>query len=220
MVMAVSFSMLIGVLWEFFEFGVDRIMEKDMQKDTWGSEVSMVSLEAGSDSRVTTISQIEKVTINDGEAVLNGYLDIGLYDTMEDLFVTFVGAASFNLFAAIYSIAPLPCMTNLLGWPAVYKNRRPESCAADTGELVKKKVEALMKSYGDKSRAVVKVDWFMRNRGHLFIAENQDDVIYFVDPQTGSLDAAWYFRYINPHSVIVMRTDQTNFTELVNLCFE
>lgn len=77
-----------------------------------------------------------------------------------------------------------------------------------------------MKSYGDKSRAVVKVDWFMRNRGHLFIAENQDDVIYFVDPQTGSLDAAWYFRYINPHSVIVMRTDQTNFTELVNLCLD
>lgn len=111
-------------------------------------------------------------------------------------------------------------MTNLLGWPAVYKNRRPESCAADTGELAKKKVEALMKSYGDKSRAVVNVDWFMRNRGHLFIAENQDDVIYFVDPQTGSLDAAWYFRYINPHSVIVMRTDQTNFTELVNLCFD
>lgn len=118
------------------------------------------------------------------------------------------------------SIDPLPYMTNPLGWPAVYKNRRLESCAADTGELAKKKVEALMKSYGDKSRAVVKVDWFMRNRGHLFIAENQDDVIYFVDPQTGSLDAAWYFRYINPHSVIVMRTDQTNFTELVNLCFD
>ena len=65
--------------------------------------ISTVSLEVGSDSRVTTISQIEKVTINDGEAVLNGYLDIGLYDTMEDLFVTFVGAVSFNLFAAIYS---------------------------------------------------------------------------------------------------------------------
>ena len=103
MVVAVSFSMLIGVLWEFFEFGVDRIMKEDMQKDTWVSEISTVSLDAGSDSRVTTISQIEKVTINDGEAVLNGYLDIGLYDTMEDLFVTFVGAVSFNLFAAIYS---------------------------------------------------------------------------------------------------------------------
>ena len=103
MVVAVSSSMLIGVLWEFFEFGVDRIMKKDMQKDTWVSEISTVSLNTGFDSRVTTISPIEKVTINDGEAVLNGYLDIGLYDTMEDLFVTFVGAVSFNLFAAIYS---------------------------------------------------------------------------------------------------------------------
>ena len=106
------------------------------------------------------------------------------------------------------------------GWPAVYKDRRLESCAADTGELAKKKIEALMKSYGDKSRAIVKVDWLMRNKGHLFIAENLNDVIYFVDPQTGSLDAAWYFHYINPHSVVIMRTDQADFTDLVNLCFE
>lgn len=103
MIVAISFSMLIGVLWEFFEFGVDRIWKKDMQKDTWVSEISTVSLDLGSDSRVITISPIEKVTINDGEAVLNGDLDIGLYDTMEDLFVTFVGAVFFNLFAAIYS---------------------------------------------------------------------------------------------------------------------
>ena len=51
MVVAVSSSMLIGVLWEFFEFGVDRIMKKDMQKDTWVSEISRVSLEAGSDCK-------------------------------------------------------------------------------------------------------------------------------------------------------------------------
>lgn len=35
--------------------------------------------------------------------VLDGYLDIGLYDTMEDLLVTFVGAVAFNLFAAVYA---------------------------------------------------------------------------------------------------------------------
>lgn len=103
MIVAISFSMLIGVLWEFFEFGVDRVLKKDMQKDTWINEISTVSFNAGSDSELTTISPIEKVTINDGEIVLNGYLDIGLYDTMEDLFVTFVGAISFNLFAAIYN---------------------------------------------------------------------------------------------------------------------
>lgn len=115
---------------------------------------------------------------------------------------------------------PLPYMTNPFGWPAVYKNHKLESCAADTGELAKKKIEALMKSYGDKSRAIVKVDWFMQNKGHLFIAENQNEVIYFVDPQTGSLDVAWYFHYINPRSVVLMRTDQADFTDLVNLCFE
>ena len=103
MIVAVSFSMLIGVLWEFFEFGVDRILKKDMQKDTWISEISTVSLGMDSNNEVITISPVEKVTINDGEVVLNGYLDIGLYDTMEDLFVTFIGAISFNLFASIYS---------------------------------------------------------------------------------------------------------------------
>lgn len=84
----------------------------------------------------------------------------------------------------------LPYMTNPSGWSAVYKDRRLESCASDTGELAKKKIEALMKSYGDKSRVIIKADWLMRNKGHLFIAENQNDVIYFVSPQTGSLDAA------------------------------
>lgn len=114
---------------------------------------------------------------------------------------------------------PLPYMTTPLGWLAGYKDYRLESCAANTGELAKK-VEVLMKVYGDKSRAIVKVDWLMKNKGHLFIAENQNDVIYFVDTQTGSLDVAWYFRYINPYSVVVMRTDQADFTELVHLCFE
>ena len=102
-IVAFCFSMTIGVIWEFFEFGVDRVLKKDMQKDTWINEISTVSFDTGSGSGVTTISPIEKVSINDGEVVLNGYLDIGLYDTMEDLFVTFVGAISFNLFAAIYN---------------------------------------------------------------------------------------------------------------------
>ncbi len=103
MIVAVSFSMLIGVLWEFFEFGVDCILKKDMQKDIWVSEISTISFDTSTGCEVITISPIEKVTVNDGKVVLNGYLNIGLYDTMEDLFVTFVGAIAFNLFASIYS---------------------------------------------------------------------------------------------------------------------
>lgn len=114
----------------------------------------------------------------------------------------------------------LPFMTDPLGWPAVYQNHKLEKCDANTAETAKQKVIALMKAYGDRSRAIVKVDWLAGNKGHLFIAENRNDAIYFVDPQTGSLDVAWYFSYINPHSVVVMRTDQTDFTELVKQCLE
>ena len=47
------------------------------------------------------------------------------------------------------------------------------------------------------------------------MAENQDNKIYYVDPQSGELDASWYFQYINPYSVVLMRSDQTDCTELV-----
>ena len=43
-------------------------------------------------------------------------------------------------------IGMLPYKINPLGWLVVYKDCRLESCAAETGELAKKKVEALMKS--------------------------------------------------------------------------
>ena len=33
---------------------------------------------------------------------LGGYLDIGLYDTMEDLFVSFVGAVTFSVIGYFY----------------------------------------------------------------------------------------------------------------------
>lgn len=123
---AVSFSMMIGVLWEFFEFGADCFFHMDMQKDTWLHSISTVDLDAGKENAVTTISPIYKVVVNDGEAVMDGYLDIGLYDTMEDLFVTFVGAVAFNLFAALYSKKHKGFIVHLL---------------IDTDEHIKKKEE-------------------------------------------------------------------------------
>ena len=73
-----------------------------MQKDTWIQEINTVSL-SGSTGEVVKISPVERVSINNGEIILDGYLDIGLFDTMEDLFVTFIGAVAFNLWAALYN---------------------------------------------------------------------------------------------------------------------
>ena len=103
LIVSVSFAMMIGVLWEFFEFGMDYFFGMDTQKDTWIYGFSTVSLDPLQSGNLTTISPIESVSINNGEIVLDGYLDIGLYDTMEDLLVTFVGAVAFNLFAAVYA---------------------------------------------------------------------------------------------------------------------
>ena len=42
---AFCFSMTIGVLWEFFEFSVDRLFHMDMQKDTIVHTISSVMLD-------------------------------------------------------------------------------------------------------------------------------------------------------------------------------
>ena len=68
-IVAFCFSMTIGVVWEFFEFGMD---------------------------------QIQEVMVNGQALGLGGYLDIGLVDTMEDLFVNFIGAAVFSVIGFFY----------------------------------------------------------------------------------------------------------------------
>ena len=98
---AFCFSMTIGVLWEFFEFGVDNLFHKDMQKDTVIHSFSSVTLDETFSNIPIHISDIEDVAVNGQSLGLNGYLDIGLYDTMEDLFVNFIGALIFSIIGFI-----------------------------------------------------------------------------------------------------------------------
>ena len=95
---AFCFSMTVGVLWEFFEFGMDVLFLTDMQKDTVLNTLSTVELTGG----VTVLRDINAVTVNGQELGLGGYLDIGLYDTMADLFVNFIGAVVFSVLGYVY----------------------------------------------------------------------------------------------------------------------
>lgn len=90
------FSMTIGVLWEFFEFAMDMIFHLDMQKDTVVTTISSVMLNPDGMQIPTAISGITSTSVNGQELPVNGYLDIGLIDTMEDLFVNLIGAAVFS----------------------------------------------------------------------------------------------------------------------------
>lgn len=94
---AFCFSMTVGVLWEFFEFAADRILLLDMQKDTVLTQFSSVMLDETQSNIPILLSDIQAVAVNGQDLGLGGYLDIGLYDTMEDLFVNFIGALTFAI---------------------------------------------------------------------------------------------------------------------------
>lgn len=101
---AFCFSMTIGVLWEFFEYGCDKFLNVDMQKDTVIQKISSVALNPDGENKAVVVDGIGKTIIYDTngdvlQVIDNGYLDIGLNDTIEDLFVNFIGAIVFSCFA-------------------------------------------------------------------------------------------------------------------------
>ena len=104
-VMAFCFSMTIGVLWEFFEFSADKLLDIDMQKDFIIDSFASVKLDPTGGNATYFLEDITETVIRtaDGkEYVVAGYLDIGLADTMKDLFVNFIGAVVFSVVGFFY----------------------------------------------------------------------------------------------------------------------
>ncbi len=97
------FSMTIGVLWEFLEFGADMILRTDMQKDTIITAISSVALNPEATNTAIKISGITETVVNGQTLGIVGYLDIGLIDTMKDMFVNFIGAVVFSIFGYFYT---------------------------------------------------------------------------------------------------------------------
>lgn len=125
-VTAFCFSMTTGVLWEFFEYAADHLLSLDMQKDTILRGFQSVLLDPSRQNIPLPVGDIAETIIHSGdgkEYVLQGYLDVGLRDTMKDLFVNFVGAAAFSalgyisltrqgglrLVSALIPVAETPC---------------------------------------------------------------------------------------------------------------
>ena len=106
---AFCFSMTIGVLWEFFEFGADQLLKFDMQKDEIVQSISTVNLESEGKNIPVKVNNIEKTIIYSNEngetketVIDGGYLDIGIIDTMKDLIVNFIGAIIFSIIGYFY----------------------------------------------------------------------------------------------------------------------
>ena len=99
---AFCFSMTIGVLWEFFECFMDVFVGFDMQKDTVVNHITSVMLDPAGGNHPVTISGISSVIVNGQALPIKGYLDIGLLDTMKDMFVNFIGAVVFSIIGYFY----------------------------------------------------------------------------------------------------------------------
>lgn len=99
---AFCFSMTVGVLWEFFECGCDMFLHTDMQKDTIVYSISSTALNKSKENVPIIINDIKEVTVNGEKLDIDGYLDIGLLDTMKDLFVNFIGAIIFSIIGYFY----------------------------------------------------------------------------------------------------------------------
>ena len=106
-VVAFCFSMTIGVLWEFFEFSMDQFVLFDMQKDTVVNTISTFNLDPSHGTTAVVVKGIQDVilVLDDGTQMplgLGGYLDVGIIDTMKDLFVNFIGAVVFSTIGYFY----------------------------------------------------------------------------------------------------------------------
>lgn len=89
------FCMAVASLWEIAEFTIDRIFSQDMQKDTVITEITSTMF--SNDNKIPTKRVITNVKVNNTDFMkrYGGYIDIGLYDTIEDMICALVGAITY-----------------------------------------------------------------------------------------------------------------------------
>ena len=121
------FTLAIASIWELFEYSAYALFRIDMQEDTLIHGFSSYFL-AGSHNQTVTIDGITKTIIffQNGEfLVLDGYLDIGLYDTLNDITVCFIGALLWLLVLILDNFFHGPIRRLLL--PHLYKYQSSKS---------------------------------------------------------------------------------------------
>lgn len=106
-IVAFCFSMTVGVIWEFFECTMDQLFFLDMQKDNVVQSIGSIMLDPTGGNHPVVLHNITDVIVVQADGTqtalgLGGYLDIGLLDTMEDLFVNFIGALTFSIIGYFY----------------------------------------------------------------------------------------------------------------------
>ena len=101
-------------------------------------------------------------------------------------------------------------------WSVAFENPQVERGFTDSGktDIIKR-----MKEWGDGARAEVYVDWADDDLAHVFVAENRNGAIHFLDPQNGELDAECYFEHAKKGFTELLRIDNLEpDKEFIKLC--
>ena len=94
-------------------------------------------------------------------------------------------------------------------WDKAFKNAIVQEGFAGSG---KAEVINRMKLFGDGARAEVYVAW-QDGAAHVFVAENRNGKIHFLDPQTGELDVEYYFEHVLSGLTKLLRMDNLETDE-------
>lgn len=90
-IFALCFSIALSAVWEFVEFSADRFLGMDMQDDMVITNLTSYLL--GDGIGVTgSIENIQTVVVNGLPLPVEGYIDIGLTDSMLDMMLESLGA--------------------------------------------------------------------------------------------------------------------------------
>jgi len=89
---AFCLSVTIGSVWEFYEYGADKIFKTDMHDDVLINEIHSYLLQEENMRKTVSITGIEKTVLYDKDdnllfVIKGGYLDVGFNDVMKDMIV-------------------------------------------------------------------------------------------------------------------------------------
>lgn len=104
------------------------------------------------------------------------------------------------------------------GWTSAYKNPKPVYCGAKDGYGTGLKAIHQMEQWGNGARAIVRVQWQGGNTGHVFIAENVNGKVQFIDPQSNDMNVEWYFKAAKKNKTYIIRIDNLKFGANVKKC--
>ena len=158
---AIFFSTTVGVAWEFFEYLISETMGFDMLEDAMVTDIQSYLLSQSHNVAIELNDITQTVITYDGgkEWVINGgYMDLGLYDTLNDLLIAAAGTVSIAI-VSIISFYKFPKF-NKMFIPELVNNRRKPieatASAADTAEAVDDGVAKESDSVSDNVSDTVK----------------------------------------------------------------